>query len=63
MIKLGNTNGMVNPSVASEPKLGSAWFWLELLDKKAQLGSPCRSKSSAWMPYLAKKLGSAWLAL
>ena len=40
-------------SVWSEPKLGSARFWLELLGKKARLGSP----------YLAKKLSSARLAL
>ena len=43
----------LNTSVGSEPKLGSAWFLLMLLGKKARLGSP----------YLAKQLGSARLAL
>jgi hypothetical protein len=37
-------------SVGSEPKLGSAWFWLELLGKKLP---------SAWLTMPLKKLGSA----
>ena len=45
--------GKVSTSVGSEPKLGSARFWLKLLGKKAWLGSP----------YFCKKLGSAQLAL
>ena len=50
-------------SVGSEPKLGSTRFWLELLGKK--LGSACHAFQKARLdsPYLAKKLGSAQLAL
>ena len=64
-IKFTNDKKYLLIDVASEPKLSSARFWLDLLCKKAQLGSPCLPKSFAWLCllYFAKKLGSARLAL
>ena len=56
-------------SVGSEPKLGSARFWLELLGEKslAQLGSARLAKPSKKLGsarhILQKKLGSAQLTL
>ena len=50
----------LDTSVGSEPKLGTARFLLELMDKKARLGSPCISKSSAQITISCKK---AWLSL
>jgi len=41
---------MENTSVGSEPKLGSARFWLELLGNKARFGLACHA---------FQKLGSA----
>ena len=51
------TENIENSSVGSEPKLGSAWFWLELLRKKSQQRSACHAfqKARLGSPYLAKK--------
>ena len=50
-------------SVGSEPKLGSAWLWLELLGKKAWLSLAHHAFQKALLgsallcsPYLAKKV-------
>ena len=54
-------------SVGSEPKLSLAWFWLELLGKKAWLCSAHHAFQKARLGsarhILQKKLGSARLAL
>ena len=36
----------LDTSVGSEPKFGLAQFWLELLGKKARLGSPYLEKKA-----------------
>ena len=42
-------------SVGSEPKLGSARFWLELLEKKARLGSARHAFQKARLAISCKK--------